>query len=155
MVHRGETFRGAPDSVDKVKALAEAGKIKLELNSNVTHLYGDGKLERVTITNNDGTAKDVAADHYLALFGLSPKLGPIANWGLQIDKNAIVVDTKDYSTNVKGIYAIGDINTYENKMKLILCGFHEAAMMAQSASELLLGKKTVLKYTTVNGVNGF
>jgi thioredoxin reductase (NADPH) len=155
MVHRGETFRGAPDSVDKVKQLAAAGKIKMELNSNVSHLGGNGRLESVTITNNDGSTKEVAADHYLALFGLSPKLGPIAHWGLQIEKNAITVDTKDYSTNIKGIYAIGDINSYENKMKLILCGFHEAAMMAQSASELLLGKKTVLKYTTVNGVTGF
>lgn len=155
MVHRGEMFRGAPDSVDKVKELAAEGKIKLELNSNVTHLHGEGKLEKVTITNNDGSAKEIEADHYLALFGLSPKLGPIANWGLNIEKNAINVDTRDYSTNVKGIYAIGDINNYEGKLKLILCGFHEAAMMCQSAAELINGKKPTLKYTTVNGVNGF
>jgi len=155
MVHRGEMFRGAPDSVDKVKQLAADGKIKLELNSNVTGLHGDGKLESVTITNNDGTAKDIPCDYYLALFGLSPKLGPIANWGLNIEKNAINVDTRDYSTNVKGIYAIGDINNYEGKLKLILCGFHEAAIMCHSASELILGKKPTLKYTTVNGVNSF
>ncbi|HQO88933.1 MAG TPA: NAD(P)/FAD-dependent oxidoreductase [Chitinophagales bacterium] len=155
MVHRGEMFRGAPDSVDKVKQLAADGKIKLELNSNITGLHGDGKLESVTITNNDGTAKDIPCDYYLALFGLSPKLGPIANWGLNIEKNAINVDTRDYSTNVKGIYAIGDINNYEGKLKLILCGFHEAAIMCHSASELILGKKPTLKYTTVNGVNSF
>ena len=155
MVHRGEMFRGAPDSVDKVKQLATDGKIKLELNSNITGLHGDGKLESVTITNNDGTAKDIPCDYYLALFGLSPKLGPIANWGLNIEKNAINVDTRDYSTNVKGIYAIGDINNYEGKLKLILCGFHEAAIMCHSASELILGKKPTLKYTTVNGVNSF
>ncbi len=155
MVHRGEMFRGAPDSVDKVKQLAADGKIKLELNSNITGLHGDGKLESVTITNNDGTAKDIPCDYYLALFGLSPKLGPIANWGLNIEKNAINVDTRDYSTNVKGIYAIGDTNNYEGKLKLILCGFHEAAIMCHSASELILGKKPTLKYTTVNGVNSF
>jgi thioredoxin reductase (NADPH) len=155
MVHRGEMFRGAPDSVDKVKELAANGKIKLELNSNITNLHGNGKLESVTISNNDGTSKEIEVDHYLALFGLSPKLGPIANWGLSIEKNAINVDTRDYSTNEKGIYAIGDINNYEGKLKLILCGFHEAAMMCQSAAELISGKKPSLKYTTVNGVNGF
>ncbi len=155
MVHRGEMFRGAPDSVDKVKQLADEGKIKLELNSTISHLHGDGKLSSVTITNNDRSAKEVECDYYLALFGLSPKLGPIANWGLSIDKNAIHVDTKDYSTNQKGIYAIGDINTYEGKLKLILCGFHEAAIMCHSAAELISGKKPSLKYTTVNGVNAF
>ncbi|MDB5227490.1 MAG: ferredoxin--NADP(+) reductase [Bacteroidota bacterium] len=155
MVHRGEMFRGAPDSVHKVKQLAEEGKIKMELNSNVTHLIGNGKLEKVQITHNDGTNKELDADHYLALFGLSPKLGPIAQWGLNIDKNAINVDTHDYSTNIKGIYAIGDINNYAGKLKLILCGFHEAALMVHSASELILGKKPTLKYTTVNGITEF
>ncbi|HRG36217.1 MAG TPA: NAD(P)/FAD-dependent oxidoreductase [Chitinophagales bacterium] len=155
MVHRGETFRGAPDSVDKVKQLAAEGKINLALSSNITHLHGDGKLEKVTITHNDTSTKEVEADNYLALFGLSPKLGPIANWGLNIEKNAINVDTRDYSTNVKGIYAIGDINNYEGKLKLILCGFHEAAIMCHSAAELISGKKPTLKYTTVNGVNSF
>jgi len=155
MVHRGEMFRGAPDSVDKVKELAASGKIKLALNSNVTHLHGEGKLEKVTITNTDTTTSDLDADHYLALFGLSPKLGPIANWGLNIEKNAINVDTRDYSTNIKGIYAIGDINNYPGKLKLILCGFHEAAIMCHSAAELISGKKPSLKYTTVNGVTGF
>ncbi|MCB0508230.1 MAG: NAD(P)/FAD-dependent oxidoreductase [Chitinophagales bacterium] len=155
MVHRGEMFRGAPDSVEKIKKLAEEGKIKLKLNSNVTHLHGDEILEKVTITHNDGTPHEIDSDHYLALFGLSPKLGPIANWGLNIEKNAINVNTRDYSTNVKGIYAIGDINNYEGKLKLILCGFHEAAIMCHSAAEAISGKKPTLKYTTVNGVNAF
>ncbi len=155
MVHRGEMFRGAPDSVDKVKQLTEAGKIKMELNANVSHLRGDGKLEKITITNKDESTKEIEADYYLALFGLSPKLGPIANWGLNIEKNAINVNTRDYSTNEKGIYAIGDINNYDGKLKLILCGFHEAAMMCHSAAELISGKKPSLKYTTVNGVTGF
>jgi thioredoxin reductase (NADPH) len=155
MVHRGETFRGAPDSAEKVKELASAGKIKMELNANVTHLNGNGHLQKVTITHNDGSITEVEADHYLALFGLSPKLGPIAHWGLMIEKNAIQVDTKDFSSNIKGIYAIGDINHYEGKLKLILCGFHEAALMAASASELLQGKKPTLKYTTVNGITEF
>lgn len=94
-------------------------------------------------------------DIFLPLFGLSPKLGPIANWGLELDKNAIVVNTFDYSTNVPGIYAIGDINTYPGKLKLILCGFHEATLMVQSAFQLAFpGKKLSFKYTTVTGIEG-
>ena len=98
----------------------------------------------------------IETDHLIPLFGLSPKLGPIENWGLNIDKNAIEVNTEDYSTNVPGVYAIGDINTYKNKLKLILCGFHEAALMAHSAYKYINpGIKYTMKYTTVNGVNGF
>jgi len=90
------------------------------------------------------------------LFGLSPKLGPIAEWGLNIDKSAIEVNTEDYSTNIPGVYAIGDINTYPNKLKLILCGFHEAALMAHSAAKIVFpDKKISLKYTTVQGIQGF
>jgi thioredoxin reductase (NADPH) len=90
------------------------------------------------------------------LFGLKPSLGPISNWGLEIEKNAIKVDTLDYSTNIPGIYAIGDVNTYENKLKLILCGFHEGTLAVQSAfARIHPEKKNVLKYTTVNGVQGF
>ena len=98
----------------------------------------------------------VECDYFLPLFGLSPKLGPIADWGLNIDKAAIEVNTFDYSTNVPGIYAIGDINTYPGKLKLILCGFHEATLMVQSAFKRIYpNKNNVLKYTTVNGVQGF
>ena len=95
-------------------------------------------------------------DHFVPLFGLKPSLGPIADWGLEIEKGAIRVDTRDYSTNRKGIYAIGDVNTYEGKLKLILCGFHEGTLAVQSAfARIHPDKKNVLKYTTVNGVNGF
>ncbi len=157
LVHRSESFRGAPDSVNKVIQLAEAGKIKLHLNTNLNYVSGNGKLNSVAITNNKTNIQEViSTDHLIPLFGLSPKLGPIENWGLNIDKNAIEVNTDDYSTNVEGVYAIGDINTYKNKLKLILCGFHEAALMAHSAYKYINpGVKYTMKYTTVNGVNAF
>ncbi|MEM6628376.1 MAG: NAD(P)/FAD-dependent oxidoreductase [Bacteroidota bacterium] len=156
LVHRREGFRGAPDSVEKVMEMASTGKIQLITNAQVTELSGNGVLNQATIQqkNADTLVKDI--DHFIPLFGLSPKLGPIANWGLNIQKNAIEVDTFDYSTNVEGIYAIGDINTYPGKLKLILCGFHEATLMVQSAYKRINpDKKLTLKYTTVNGVQGF
>lgn len=157
LVHRSESFRGAPDSVNKVMKLAEEGKIKLHLNSNLTAVDGDEILRTVSLKNiktNEETT--IATDHLIPLFGLSPKLGPIENWGLQIDKNAIEVNTENYSTNIEGVYAIGDINTYKNKLKLILCGFHEAALMSHSAYKYIHpGVKYTMKYTTVNGVNSF
>jgi thioredoxin reductase (NADPH) len=153
LVHRGTTFRGAADSAEKVKDLHEAGKINLVLSSNVTHLHGNGQLAGVTITGNDGNAHQVDADSFIPLFGLTPKLGPIGDWGLEIEDNAVKVNTLDYSTSIPGVYAIGDINTYPGKLKLILCGFHEAALMAQGAyKHIFPDKKYVLKYTTVNGV---
>jgi thioredoxin reductase (NADPH) len=157
LIHRSESFRGAPDSVNKVMKLAEEGKIELILNSNLTAVNGNGKLESVSIINTKTQeAKNIETDHLIPLFGLSPKLGPIEHWGLQIDKNAIIVNTEDYSTNVEGIYAIGDINTYKNKLKLILCGFHEASLMSHSAYKYINpGVKYTMKYTTVNGVNSF
>jgi thioredoxin reductase (NADPH) len=98
----------------------------------------------------------IETDFFIPLFGLTPKLGPIANWGLNLDKNAIEVRTEDYATNVEGVYAIGDINTYAGKLKLILCGFHEAALMAQSAFKIVYpNQKLSFKYTTVNGVQTF
>ncbi len=156
LVHRGETFRGAPDSAEKVAHLAQKGKINLILKSNITKINGNGHLKEVTITGADSNESTIGADYFIPLFGLSPKLGPIANWGLNIDKSAIVVNTFDYSTNVEGIYAIGDINTYPGKLKLILCGFHEAALMCQSAfKHVYPDQKLSFKYTTVNGVNAF
>jgi thioredoxin reductase (NADPH) len=153
LVHRGTTFRGAADSAEKVKTLAEAGKIKLVLSSNVTHLHGDDMLEQVTITGNDGEAVTVPIDAFVPLFGLTPKLGPIGEWGLELENDAVKVNTLDYSTSLPGVYAIGDINTYPGKLKLILCGFHEAALMCQGAYKYIYpDKKYVLKYTTVNGV---
>lgn len=156
LVHRGETFRGAPDSAEKVFEMAKEGKIDLVLKSNITKIDGNGQLKEVHITSTEGAASVVAADHLIPLFGLSPKLGPIADWGLQIDKSQIAVDTTDYSTNVEGIYAIGDINTYTGKLKLILCGFHEGAIMMQSAfKHVFPDQRLSFKYTTVNGVNAF
>lgn len=157
LVHRSESFRATPDSVSKVQQLAKENKITLLLNSQLNEVQGNDTLHRVIVTNSKTNQIHVIqADNLIPLFGLSPKLGPIENWGLNIDKSAILVDTDDYSTNIPGIYAIGDINTYTNKLKLILCGFHEAALMAHSAYKYINpGKKYTMKYTTVNGVNSF
>jgi thioredoxin reductase (NADPH) len=157
LVHRSESFRGAPDSVNKVMALAADGKIDLLLNTNLTKVSGNTVLQKVTaVDSKTKEERVIEADNLIPLFGLSPKLGPIENWGLNIDKNAIEVNTDDYSTNVEGVYAIGDINTYKNKLKLILCGFHEAALMSHSAYKYINpGVKYTMKYTTVNGVNEF
>lgn len=155
LVHRSQSFRGHLDSVQKVMDMGAQGKINLLLDSEVTGIEGDGKVERILITDKDGQ-RPVSTDHWMPLFGLSPKLGPIADWNLNISKNAIEVDTFDYQTNIPGIYAIGDINTYPGKLKLILCGFHEATLMVQSAFKRIYPDKNfVLKYTTVNGVQGF
>jgi thioredoxin reductase (NADPH) len=157
LVHRSESFRGAPDSVSKVMKLAEEKKIRLLLNTNLTSVDGGDTLESVAMIHSKTQENTlIAADHLIPLFGLSPKLGPIEKWNLNIDKNAIEVNTEDYSTNIPGVYAIGDINTYKNKLKLILCGFHEAALMSHSAYKYLNpGVKYTMKYTTVNGVQEF
>jgi thioredoxin reductase (NADPH) len=156
LVHRNETFRGAVDSAEKVAKLAEAGKIRLLLSSQLGRLAGEGQLQSVEVINKQKESQLLEADYLIPLFGLSPKLGPIEGWGLNLDKSAIEVNVHDYSTNVPGIYAIGDINTYPGKLKLILCGFHEAALMAQTAFKLVYpDQKLSFKYTTVNGVNAF
>ncbi|NBP06285.1 MAG: NAD(P)/FAD-dependent oxidoreductase, partial [Bacteroidetes bacterium] len=125
-------------------------------NSEVTGLKGNSALNHVVVMQEGKDDITLPADYYLPLFGLSPKLGPIADWGLQIHKNAIEVNTEDYSTQIPGIYAVGDINTYPGKLKLILCGFHEATLMVQSAFKRIYpNKNVVLKYTTVSGVQGF
>lgn len=156
MVHRRTEFRGHPDSVQKVMDLAAAGKIKLITNAEITALNGTHQLENVLIAETGKDPYPLDVDYFLPLFGLSPKLGPIADWGLQINKNAIEVNTFDYSTNIPGIYAVGDINQYPGKLKLILCGFHESTLMVQSAFKRIYpNKNLVLKYTTVNGVQGF
>jgi len=156
LVHRSDTFRGAPDSAEKVFELAQQGKINLVLQSTITSINGNGHLQEVNITAKDKTVRTLEADNLIPLFGLTPKLGPIADWGLSIDKSAINVDTTDYSTSVERIYAIGDINTYPGKLKLILCGFHEAALMCQSAFKYVHPEqKLSFKYTTVNGVPAF
>jgi thioredoxin reductase (NADPH) len=156
LIHRNESFRGAPDSADKVAALARNGKINLLLNTNLQGIHGNGTMKSVSYVDKEQRVTQLEADYLIPLFGLSPKLGPIAEWGLNMDKQAIVVNTLDYSTNVDGVFAIGDINTYPGKLKLILCGFHEAALMAQSAFRFVYPKqKLSFKYTTVNGIHTF
>ncbi|BDS13794.1 NAD(P)/FAD-dependent oxidoreductase [Aureispira anguillae] len=156
LIHRRNKFRAAPDSVSKAYELAEAGKINIITDAQVVGLNGIQALEEVVIQPKAKATYTQQLDHFIPLFGLSPKLGPIADWKLNISKNAIEVNTLDYSTNIPGIYAIGDINTYEGKLKLILCGFHEATLMVQSAFKIIHPeKKITLKYTTVNGIEGF
>ena len=156
LVHRSPSFRGHLDSVQKIIDLAETGKLKLVTEAEVVGLSGNGHLERVTINHKSEGEILKETDHFIPLFGLKPSLGPIADWGFEIDKNAIRVDPADYSTNIPGIYAVGDVNTYPNKLKLILCGFHEGTMAVQSAfAKIHPEKKNVLKYTTVNGITGF
>ena len=156
LVHRRNEFRGALDSVDKVQELKNAGKIRLITPAEVIGLNGAEHIESVVLDEN-GAQRTIETDYFIPLFGLTPKLGPIGNWGLEIEKNAIKVDNAlDYQTNIPGIFAIGDVNTYPGKLKLILCGFHEATLMCQAAYQIINpGKKYVLKYTTVAGVDGF
>jgi thioredoxin reductase (NADPH) len=156
LVHRRTSFRGHLDSVQKVMDLAESGKIKLITEAEVIGLNGNPNLESVLIKHDYQGDITIATNHFIPLFGLKPSLGPISEWGLDIEKNAIKVDTLDYSTNRPGIYAVGDVNQYEGKLKLILCGFHEATIAVQSAfARIHPDKKNVLKYTTVNGIHGF
>ncbi len=156
LIHRSDSFRGAPDSAEKVFKLAQQGKINLLLSHSLTNIHGNGSLSHVETTNKDKEVVATDADYFIPLYGLTPKLGPIADWGLNIDKNAIEVNTFDYSTNIERIYAIGDINTYPGKLKLILCGYHEAALMCQSAFKFVYpDQKLTFKYTTVNGINTF
>ncbi len=156
LIHRRNEFRGALDSVEKVQELKDIGKLQLVTPAEVVKLNGEFKLESVEV-EQDGVRRTLETDHFIPLFGLTPKLGAIADWGLEIEKNAIKVNNAlDYQTNIPGIYAIGDINTYPGKLKLILCGFHEATLMVQSVYQRMNpGKKYVLKYTTVSGVDGF
>jgi thioredoxin reductase (NADPH) len=156
LVHRRNEFRGALDSVEKVQELKGLGEIKLITPGEIVGFNGKDHIESVIIETN-GEKITTETDYFIPLFGLTPKLGPIANWGLDIEKNAIKVNNSlDYQTNIPGIYAVGDVNTYPGKLKLILCGFHEATLMVQSVYQRMNpGKKYVLKYTTVSGVDGF
>lgn len=157
LIHRRTEFRGALDSVEKVQALKDKGSIDLITPAEVTGLYGNNKLDSIKYSVLNDEEKRINTDFFIPLFGLSPKLGPIANWGLEIEKNAIKVNNSlDYQTNIPGIFAIGDVNIYPGKLKLILCGFHEATLMCQAAYKIINpGKRLVLKYTTVTGINGF
>jgi thioredoxin reductase (NADPH) len=156
LIHRRTEFRGAPDSVEKVMHLYQSGRIEVITEAEIVGLQGAGKLTGAVVRHHNSEETLLEVDHFVPLFGLTPKLGPLADWGLEIQDNALPVNTFDYSTNIPGIYAIGDINTYPGKLKLILCGFHEATLMVQSAwRKINPNKKFTLKYTTVQGVQGF
>jgi thioredoxin reductase (NADPH) len=148
LLHRRDEFRGAPHSVEKMRLLAAEQKIRL-LIGQMSAVHGsDGRLEAVSIKTKDGEER-LPVELVLAFFGLTMKLGPIANWGLALSDNLISVDTEKFETSEKGIFAIGDINSYPGKLKLILCGFHEAALMAQQAHKYVFpGKKLLFQYTT-------
>jgi thioredoxin reductase (NADPH) len=156
LIHRRNEFRGALDSVEKVQELKNEGKIRMITPAEVVGVNGTNHVESIVIVE-DGAQRTIETDYFIPLFGLTPKLGPIGDWGLEIEKNAIKVNNSlDYQTNIPGIFAIGDVNTYPGKLKLILCGFHEATLMCQAAYQIINpGKRYVLKYTTVSGVDGF
>jgi thioredoxin reductase (NADPH) len=149
LVHRRDDFRAAPDSVNKMRALVSRGAMDLVIGQ-VTALEGEGgRLSAARIKGNDGASATVACDTLLPFFGLTMKLGPIANWGVALKDNLVPVDTEKFETSVPGIFAIGDINTYPGKLKLILSGFHEAALMAQQAYRYVYpDKRLVFQYTT-------
>jgi thioredoxin reductase (NADPH) len=148
LLHRRDEFRGAPHSVEKMRALVAEKKMELRIGQ-VTALHGeDGALSHASIRTKEGDAR-IACTRLLPFFGLTMKLGPVANWGLNLDENLIPVDTEKFQTSEPGIFAIGDINSYPGKLKLILSGFHEAALMSQAAHKIVYpGKKLLFQYTT-------
>ncbi len=152
LVHRRDDYRAAPASVSQLKELETAGKVRIIESTNLAGLgIEDGKLQSVDLKSKAGEEQTLEADHLLVFFGLAPKLGPIAEWGLTITKKAIDVDTSNSQTNIDGIFAIGDISTYPGKKKLILSGFHEAALAAFAAKAIIEpGKKVHLQYTTTS-----
>jgi len=149
LLHRRDEFRGAPHSVDKMRALVAEGKIRLVIGQ-VTKLHGEnGNLEAVTAKTSDGTEERIVTNAMLPFFGLTMKLGPVAQWGLNLNENLILVDTEKFETSETGIFAVGDINWYPGKLKLILSGFHEVALMAQQAHKYVHpDKKLMFQYTT-------
>ena len=136
LVHRRDEFRGAQATVDKIKELKNAGKIQLFTKYQLVDVKGSSQLENIDIKHDDGETKELKTDYVLGFFGLIMQLGPIANWGLNLDKKTIEVDTEKFETNQKGIYAVGDICTYPGKLKLILSGFHEGALAARACFKL-------------------
>jgi thioredoxin reductase (NADPH) len=153
LVHRRAEFRAAPASVARMRQLVDAGKVAFHEGTVSRFLNEEGVLRGAELTLNDGSVKQVACQHILAFFGLHPKLGPIAEWGLGIDKKAIRVDTEKFQTSEPGIFAVGDINTYPGKKKLILSGFHEAALAAFGVQSWLYPeKKQFLQYTTTSPI---
>ena len=151
LVHRRDGFRAAPASVAKMQALCDEFAMQFLVGTITGHEEKDGKLTDVRVTSNDGITRRVPLDALLVFFGLSPKLGPIADWGLALERKQIAVDTEKFETNVPGIFAVGDINTYPGKKKLILSGFHETALAAFGAVKYIFPEKKVhLQYTTTS-----
>ncbi len=151
LLHRRDEFRAAPHSVEQMRRLVAEGGMALKLGQ-VTGLEGaDGRLSGAIVKGNDGRVETVAATRMLPFFGLTMKLGPIADWGLNLHENLIPVDTAKFETSEPGIFAVGDINTYPGKKKLILSGFHEAALAAFGASPIVFpDKRVLLQYTTTS-----
>ncbi len=151
LLHRRDGFRAAPASVAKMRELCDAYEMQFVCGQITGLEEQDGRLVRVKVTGPDGVTRTVPLDMLLVFFGLSPKLGPIAEWGLGLDRKQIVVDTEKFETSIPGIFAVGDINTYPGKKKLILSGFHEAALAAFGASAYVFPEKRVLlQYTTTS-----
>ena len=154
LVHRRDEYRAVPDSVQKMRRLVENGQMDVIENAKATAIDGDGnRVSSITIQPKDGDATEIPVDHILAFFGLAPKLGPIADWGLDINRKTINVDTEKFETSEPGIYAVGDINYYPGKKKLILCGFHEAALAAFAIKQRIEpDKKVHVQYTTTSPI---
>lgn len=151
LIHRRDGFKAAPASVAKMKELCAAYEMQFEVGQITGFEQKGDQLSEVKFTGADGVTRRMPLDALLVFFGLSPKLGPIAEWGLEIERKQLVVDTEKFATNVPGIYAVGDINTYPGKKKLILSGFHEAALAAFAAKEYMYPEKKVhLQYTTTS-----
>jgi thioredoxin reductase (NADPH) len=151
LVHRRDGFKAAPASVARMKELCEAYEMQFMVGQVTGFEAADGRLQRVKVTGGDGVTRVVPLDVLLVFFGLSPKLGPIAEWGLNIERKQIVVDTEKFETSTPGIFAVGDINTYPGKKKLILSGFHEAALAAFGAAPYIFPEKRILlQYTTTS-----
>jgi thioredoxin reductase (NADPH) len=149
LLHRRQEFRAAPDSVNKMMALVGEGKIDFVMGQASAVEGADGLVSKVIVKSNDGSNFQIACDAILPFFGLTMKLGPVANWGLNLNEELITVNTETFETSEPGIFAIGDINTYPGKLKLILSGFHEAALMARKAASYVYpDKKQVFQYTT-------
>jgi thioredoxin reductase (NADPH) len=149
LLHRRDDFRAAPDSVNKMRELVAAGRVTLHIAQLAGAKGENGQISAVTVKDDAGAERDIACDRLLAFYGLTMKLGPVANWGLNLDRNLIPVDTEKFETSQPGIFAIGDINTYPGKLKLILSGFHEGALMAQQVFRYVYpDKKLRFQYTT-------
>lgn len=151
LIHRRDDFKAAPQSIAKMRELCASGKIELLIGQITGYETKENQLSDVIVTDIDGNSKQLGLDALLIFFGLSPKLGPIAEWGLDIDRKQIAVDTEKFQTSIPGIYAVGDINVYPGKKKLILSGFHEAALAAFAAAAYLNPDKQIqLQYTTTS-----